>query len=264
MFIYIIINSATGKYYIGQHKGGSLQKYLQQKISHASRGEAENSRLYNSMRKHPREVWSIYPLLSNVQTRVELDLYEREFINLLQSRDPRVGYNICRGGEGFTGPHSKETRQKMSVSHRGEVFSPERVANLRTAQQKIPHPELIPNFAKEMSGEVVNGVTIIERASDTKWKKAVWQCRCHCGNAFTADGTSLRYGHTKSCGCLKGGAVDMAGKVINGVVVIKRVANNKRGDAYWLCRCGCGKDFTVRGSHLRSGIQKTCGCANRN
>jgi hypothetical protein len=117
MFIYPVVNRATGKYYVGQHKGSDLKKYLQQKLSHAKRGESSGSHLYNSMRKHDPSVWSIHALLSEVQTRAELDAYERDFIAFLRSRDPGHGYNIQRGGEGFTGPHSEEARKK-NAHHR--------------------------------------------------------------------------------------------------------------------------------------------------
>lgn len=125
MFIYIIVNSVTGKYYIGQHKGSNLQKYLQDKLSHAKHKTKSGSVLFSSMRKHPKEVWSIHALLSSVQTREELDLYEREFINLLQSRDPRVGYNICKGGEGFTGVHTEATRKKIAVAAKNMWENPD-------------------------------------------------------------------------------------------------------------------------------------------
>jgi hypothetical protein len=66
------------------------------------------------MRKHPKEVWSIHALLSDVQTRVELDAYERDFISFLKSQDSEYGYNICRGGEGFSGPHRPESKAKVT------------------------------------------------------------------------------------------------------------------------------------------------------
>ena len=31
--------------------------------------------------------------------------------------------------------------------------------------------------------------------------------------------------------------------------------------AYWLCRCNCGQEVTVRATHLRRGITKSCGCS---
>ncbi len=66
------------------------------------------------MRRHPKEAWSIHALLSDVQTRAELNQHERDFISFLRSRDSEYGYNIQRGGEGHTGPHTAETRQKIA------------------------------------------------------------------------------------------------------------------------------------------------------
>ncbi len=114
MFIYLIANRITGKYYVGQHKGTNLKKYLQQKLSHAKRGESERSHLYASMRKHGRDAFTIHALLSDVQTRPELDAYEKDFIAFLRSQDPEYGYNICRGGEGFTGPHTSKAKVKVT------------------------------------------------------------------------------------------------------------------------------------------------------
>ena len=34
-------------------------------------------------------------------------------------------------------------------------------------------------------------------------KLAMWQCRCDCGKVITTRGSSLRTGHTQSCGCHK-------------------------------------------------------------
>lgn len=119
MFIYLIVNHETGKYYIGQHKGKSLKKYLQTKLSNARYQENGRSRLFNSMRKYPQStLWSIHALRSDIQTREELDQTEKDFIKFLKSQDPEYGYNICRGGEGFTGPHTEETRIKISIASR--------------------------------------------------------------------------------------------------------------------------------------------------
>jgi hypothetical protein len=115
MFIYVITNSATGKIYIGQHKRNNLKKYLQTKLSDAAKLRGGQSRLYNSMRKHPKEVWSIEPLME-VETKAELDRLETLLIALYDTRNPEVGYNICKGGEGVTGKHTTETCSKMSAA----------------------------------------------------------------------------------------------------------------------------------------------------
>jgi hypothetical protein len=148
MFIYLIVNHETGKYYVGQHKGSNLKKYLQQKFHHAQRGISERSHLYNSMRAHPDpKVWSIHALRSDIQTREELDETERDFIKFLRATDPEYGYNICRGGEGFTGPHSAETRRKISKAGRKWALDPAneeakklRIMRLHEARKKHKRP----------------------------------------------------------------------------------------------------------------------------
>jgi hypothetical protein len=131
MFIYVIVNSATLKIYIGQHKGNSLKQYLQRKLSAAAHLEASGSYLFASMRKHPKDVWSIHPLVSDLQTREECNHWEKLLIKALNVQNPKVGYNICDGGEGFTGTFTDETRQKMSASHTGSKHSPESRAKMR-------------------------------------------------------------------------------------------------------------------------------------
>jgi hypothetical protein len=130
MFIYVITNNITGKVYIGQHKGSNLKKYLQQKQGHAKRGESLGSYLYASMRKHPKEVWSIEPLFSDIQTKATLDRLETLLIALYDTRNPEVGYNICTGGGGAAGwVPSEETKKRISASnkgkHRDRLMSPE-------------------------------------------------------------------------------------------------------------------------------------------
>jgi hypothetical protein len=132
MYIYLIVNSATEKYYVGQHKGNNLRQYLQKKFYDAAHNRGGSSHLYASMRKYPKDVWSIHPLTS-VATKAELDYWETFFIALFKARDPNHGYNICKGGEGFTGiPWNKgktgllsaEARAKISAARKLQVFSP--------------------------------------------------------------------------------------------------------------------------------------------
>lgn len=59
----------------------------------------------------------------------------------------------------------------------------------------------------------------------------------------------------------------MSGSIINEVgnshgelVVLKRDKNDKWGNTRWVCLCSCGKKNIVRGSKLRSGNTKSCGC----
>jgi hypothetical protein len=193
MFIYLIVNHITGKYYVGQHKGKSLQKYLVAKFWDARHQRNGRSYLYNSMRKHPDpSVWSIHALLSDIQTKTELDKYEKEFIKFLRSRDPEYGYNICKGGEGFTGPgfrgpRTEEWKQKIR----------------KTMKERNIKPRLRWSSLKDMTGQIINGIEILRRLENNKEEDAIWFCQCFCGRTFTAVGSCLRSGHTRSCGCLK-------------------------------------------------------------
>ena len=175
MFIYLIVNHETGKYYVGQHKGNNLKHYLQQKLYEAWHHNGR-SYLYASMRKHSRDVWSIHALRSDIQTREELDETERDFIRFLKSQNPEYGYNICRGGEGFTGPHapefgvnqsrimkevwkradfkekmtkrkrrlgskaSDETRKKLRLSHLGICPTTEMVQKMHATRERLNIP----------------------------------------------------------------------------------------------------------------------------
>lgn len=54
--------------------------------------------------------------------------------------------------------------------------------------------------------------------------------------------------------------IDITGERFNKLVVLKRLENEPNGVAKWLCRCDCGKETVVRGSNLKSGAVKSCGC----
>lgn len=47
-----------------------------------------------------------------------------------------------------------------------------------------------------------------------------------------------------------------------GCIVLKRV-ENKGKSVCWLCKCKCGNDFIARGSDIRTGNTKSCGCLNK-
>lgn len=55
--------------------------------------------------------------------------------------------------------------------------------------------------------------------------------------------------------------IDIKNKKFNQIKVLYYdVTSIAKGHAYWICRCSCGKKFSVRGSHLRNNQTKSCGC----
>lgn len=57
--------------------------------------------------------------------------------------------------------------------------------------------------ATDITGQHFGRYKVIARAGSNKRKKAIWLCRCDCGNERIVLGLSLRVGQTKSCGCQK-------------------------------------------------------------
>lgn len=53
------------------------------------------------------------------------------------------------------------------------------------------------------------------------------------------------------------------GNVYGKLTVIAPAQNrriDKKGNAYWLCRCKCGKQKEIMGNNLRGGRSRSCGC----
>lgn len=130
----------------------------------------------------------------------------------------------------------------------------------------------------DMTGQKCGRLTVIKRAENNASGQAMWECLCECGNTVVVQGTKLRNGHTKSCGCLKKdkGAeflrqynqnhtpvnfIDITDKKYGLLTVLKRDSEfHDDTKAYWICRCECGKETVVRGTDLRLGKVKSCGC----
>lgn len=176
MFIYVIVCSETLKIYIGQHKGNNLQKYLQQKISHAVHGEAPGSHLYRAMRKYPRDVWSIHSLISDLSTREECDYWERVLIKATHVQHIHVGYNLGPGGEsapignqhghGNKGKHypkSEAFRQQVSQKLKGRKMPPEAVRKSIETRRGRPH-QITPEGRMRMA-------TMAGKTHSEEWKQ---------------------------------------------------------------------------------------------
>ena len=56
---------------------------------------------------------------------------------------------------------------------------------------------------------------------------------------------------------------DLTGMKFGRLTVVERSSNDKQGKTQWLCKCECGNEKVIRGSHLRSGQITSCGCYNK-
>lgn len=55
---------------------------------------------------------------------------------------------------------------------------------------------------KDLTGQKYNMLTIIKQSGINKQNRAMWLCRCDCGNEKILAGHDIINGSTKSCGCL--------------------------------------------------------------
>lgn len=56
---------------------------------------------------------------------------------------------------------------------------------------------------KDIMGERFGRLTAIKFVGMNSLKKAVWECKCDCGNVTKVVSGNLKSGTTRSCGCLK-------------------------------------------------------------
>lgn len=124
----------------------------------------------------------------------------------------------------------------------------------------------------DITGQVFGRLTVLRRVENDKYSRAVWECRCECGNIPTVSGKQLRSGKTKSCGCLcrenasKRSLKDRTGQRYGMLLVISRaddyVAPNGNHHVMWLCKCDCGNEVVVDtcSLHRTNKYVKSCGC----
>jgi hypothetical protein len=112
---------------------------------------------------------------------------------------------------------------------------------------------------KDITGQKFGKLTVISY-SETRNKKPFWLCRCDCGKEKIMKGSSLKNGSAASCGCARGRINDLTGQLFGKWIVVS-FSEMKRGAAYWVCQCECGKEKIINGSSLTFGSSKSCGCA---
>ena len=108
--IYVLENTANNKVYVGQ-----TWRSLEERFD-SGFGYKHCLRLFNAIQKYGRERFK-YTILVTAADQMTADYMERFWINVHDSRDPDVGYNLTDGGS--YGKHSKESKRKMSDAQSG-------------------------------------------------------------------------------------------------------------------------------------------------
>ena len=108
-------------------------------------------------------------------------------------------------------------------------------------------------------------ITVLERDNNNKTKITKWICQCQCGTIFSADGTKIRNGWTRSCGCLqkettsKRTRIDLTGQQFGYLTPIECLGT-KGNTVLWKCKCKCGNITEGTSNNLLSGQKRSCGC----
>lgn len=118
-----------------------------------------------------------------------------------------------------------------------------------------------------------NFLTPIEYVGKTRFHKSIWKFKCDCGGEKECILSDVKYGRTKSCGCLQyfNGVMNgflrvitIEGEAYEGFKVIEKNLNKpskrfgKVQHARYICECNCGKIFEANGRSILSGFTKRC------
>lgn len=111
-----------------------------------------------------------------------------------------------------------------------------------------------------LTGETFGLLTVLCAFGKNSTKEIIWHCVCECGNTKNAKTSHLTSGKIKSCGCIGMIKKELIGKTFGMVTVIRMEGNDTNNELLWGCQCDCGKYFIKRGSDIRKGRIKSCGC----
>lgn len=111
---------------------------------------------------------------------------------------------------------------------------------------------------KDISGERYGRLVAIERVGKDKHGNSLWRCQCDCGGEAVVRMSALRYGDTRSCGCLHEKRLE--GKRFGRLTAIKKVGVATNRHNIWECQCDCGNTAFVLSTELINGHTKSCGC----
>lgn len=119
---------------------------------------------------------------------------------------------------------------------------------------------------KDLAGMRFGKLVAIAETDERKYRQAIWQCKCDCGNYHKVSRGALISGLTRSCGCTKHipRREDLTGQQFERLTALSvaEITDNNHL-AVWNCQCSCGTICQVLAENLKSGNTKSCGCLRK-
>ena len=127
----------------------------------------------------------------------------------------------------------------------------------------------------DLLGQRFGKLTVIENAGKINGRRYFWKCQCDCGNIVTVEGSCLRSGNTKSCGCGRYDGLKQYNEkiseeaklpigshfgkltIIEDLGLRPQVKGHSR--RWYKCICECGNIKEVQGNFLKQGQVISCG-----
>jgi len=118
----------------------------------------------------------------------------------------------------------------------------------------------------DMVGKRSGSLVVVGKSKKTRRgsREVLWECLCDCGGKSTVSGYSLRSKRITSCGCVNNSVRLASGQRFSRLKVIKMAKERgTSGNILWLCKCDCGKKTLAKGSQLKAGATRSCGCLRK-
>lgn len=116
---------------------------------------------------------------------------------------------------------------------------------------------------RQLAGQVVGMLTIVERVPYVTGQPTEWLCKCECGEQSVRREADLVHARVSSCGCrtkvpLRFAIGQRIGKLVVMEVRGKSTCGGKgRG---WFCKCDCGSETLLSTADLAYRDYTSCGC----
>lgn len=159
--VYVHINKANGKMYIGQTVYGDNPN----KRWHYGLGYATQKYFYRAIQKYGWDGF-VHEIIASNLTKEEADNFEILLIKELKTYDKRFGYNVTLGGGGNLGfKPTEESIEKQKRSMRKYFDNPEYIQKMRDVAPKRPIYQftldgiLIQYYESAMEAERQTGIS---------------------------------------------------------------------------------------------------------